>query len=436
MKATKWQWALAAVLAVSIGFQLAAQEPPRPTPAPKASRQTQGVREDAKSKSKSKTKKESPEQAKQRAAGIRAVVASLGLGEGSRIADIGAGGGRDTWVFASIVGASGAVYAEEIIEEKVKTLRQEAQQRGLAQVRAVLGRDDDPCLPSGAVDMAFMHHVYHHLTKPREMLRAIWQALKPGGYFVVVDQRLGTLQDWVPREERGKKHYWIAETTVVREAREEGFHFVRCAEDCWPGKDQFVLVFQRPKTPSTGRGDPDPFLPLPLEETQKLFVPVGDSFQRPVFIALGEARQLIKPILQKASGPGLDVVLEEWATQKTERPPLPPGVSLPSVLTERGDPHFAPEPSNAVFFLDTYHLLFHHETLLAKIREKLSPAGRVYILDRKSSGQLSRREASHQRRISTEMVKQEMKKAGFRLCAEIQPPAADRFLLVFDKAER
>ena len=112
------------------------------------------------------------------------------------------------------------------------------------QVEAVLGTDSSPRLPADTVDMAFMHHVYHHFSKPREMLRGIWQSLKPGGYLVIVDQRLGTLVDWVPREQRAGKHYWIAETTVVREARETGYLFVDYAEPLWHTRDSFVLIFQ------------------------------------------------------------------------------------------------------------------------------------------------------------------------------------------------
>ena len=430
MTATRFRLAIASIVIAGMGFHALAQET-RPAKRQAGSSQKTPA---GKENTKRKPRRESAEKAKQRANALRAIVASLGLGEGSSIADIGSGGGRDTWVFAEIVGPTGAVYAEEIAEDKIKTVQQEVEKRGLSHVHPTLGRDDSPCLPADTADMAFMHYVYHHVSKPREMLRAIWQSLKPGGYFVVVDRHLGTLQDWVPREERAKKHYWLAETTVVREAREEGFTFVRAAEDCWPAEDQFVLYFQRPKGKTTPGSDPDAFLPLPLKQTQKLFAPVSNSFQQPVFIALGEARQLIAPILQNSSGAGLDVVLEEWATQKEERPPLPAGVSLPSALTENGDPHFDVEPSNAVFFLDTYHLLFHHETLLAKIHDKLSDNGRVYILDRKAQKPLSRREASHRRKISTDMVKQEMEAAGFQLQSELRPPAADRFLFVFTKA--
>jgi len=372
---------------------------------------------------------------KQRAEPLPALAERFELGEGDTVADIGAGNGRDSWVFAEIVGSAGTVFAEEITESKVAAIKKGAEERKLSQVKPVLGRVDDPCLPEAAVDFAFMHYVYHHVTKPREMLRGIRRALKPGGYFVVVDRHRGTLRDWVPREERGPRHFWIAETTVVREAREEGFLFVACAEDCWPQDDQFVLVFQRPKEEPGVGGDPDPFAPLALEELRRQLLPAHGKYQRPVFIALGEARQLIGPILERSEQEGLDIVLEEWATRRDERPPLTAGVELPSVLTEQGDPDLDDKPVDVVFFLDTYHLLFHHETLLAKLAERLGPDGEVYVLDRRAQESASHREASHRRKIAPQLVKQEMKEAGFRLLDELKAPAPDRFLLVFGKRE-
>jgi len=369
-----------------------------------------------------------------RADSVRALVSHLGLGEDSTVADIGAGGGRDTWVFAKIVGETGVVFAEEIVENKIKSIKTESEKRGLSQVSAVLGRTDDPCLPPNSVDLAYLNHVYHHLAKPREMLRGIWKSLKPGGYLAVVDRRRGTLRDWVPRKLREKKHYWIAETTVVREAREEGFAFVGCAEQCWHTKDDFVLIFQRPKEMESPGRDPDPFLPIPINKCSHLFLPLGRPYRHPVFVALGEARKLIAPILKSSSDKGLEIVLEEWATQKGESPPLPANVSLPSVLTEKGDPNLGNEPIDVVFFLDSYHLLFHGKTLLAKIYEKLSPTGCIYVLDRKANKPLSRREASHRRRIQPKAVRQELSEAGFFLWFRGPRPVRDRFLLVFGKA--
>jgi len=382
------------------------------------------------------SEKSSPTKPKNRNDSLRALTKHLGLGEGAAIADVGAGGGRDMQVFAEIVGKTGTVLAQEIVESKVKLIEKKAKENKLSQVRAIHGRDNDPRLPAASADLAFTHYVYHHFAKPREMLRGLWKSLKPGGYLVVVDKQRGTLSDWVARETRAKKHHWTSETTVVREAREEGFVYVECAEDCWHGKDEFVLVFQRPQGSEKPGSDPDAFLPLDQEEACRSVLPPGLACQRPVIIALGEGRKLMAPILERASsGQAVEIVLEEWATQKEERPPLPAGVSLPSVLTEKGDPKLGPEPIDAVFFLDSYHLLFHQEALLAKLHERLSTGGCVYVLDRAAKEPLARREASHRRKISPETVKQEMAQAGFVFSREGLPPAADRLLLVFNKAQ-
>ncbi len=391
------------------------------------------------SKSKTETAKDRQQpdearakKARQRAAAVTAIANRGHLGEGGVVADIGAGNGRDSWVFAGIVGPRGTVYAEEISDKQVATIQAEARKRKLSQVRAVLGRDDDPGLPPACADLAYMHFVYHHFSKPREMLRGIWRSLKPGGYLVVVDRNRGTLRDWVPREQRKNKHFWSAETTVVREAREEGFRFIACPDDWSESPEPFVLVFQRPHDPAQPGHDPDPFSPLEVSKAAALLLP-RDRCQYPVFIALGEGRKLLAPILQRSSGAGLDIVLEEWATQKDERPPLPVGVSLPSVLTHNGDPHLPDRPIDAVYFLDSYHLLFHGPALLGKLHERLTPDGQVFVMDRLSQKPLSRREASHQRRIDPETVKREMAAAGFCLNREEARPSPDRFLLDFGR---
>jgi hypothetical protein len=144
---------------------------------------------------------------------------------------------------------------------------------------------------------------------------------------------------------------------------------------------------------------------------------------------------LISPFLKDSPCKAVDIVLEEWATQKDERPPLPENVTMPSVLTEKGDPGLGPEPLDAVFFLDTYHLLFHGSTLLAKLRERLTDSGVVYILDRRAPETIPHREASHRRMIAPQTVKQEMTQAGFCLLRTGALPAKDRFLLVFGKAD-
>lgn len=383
---------------------------------------------------KAKQKTASKTDRREREKSLRAIAKRLSVGPGSVIADVGAGNGADSWVFADIVGPGGKVYAEDIDAGKVKGIEQEAAHRGLPQVKAVLGKPDDPLLPAGSLDMAFMHFVYHHLSQPREMLQGIWKALKPGGHLVIIDQRRGTLLDWVPREERAGKHFWTAETTVVREAREQGFLFAECAEQDWHAKEVFVLVFQRPAGWAAPDGDPDAPAAIAEHTAEQLLPAPGQTYRRVAFIALGEGRKLMAPILEATRCDAVDIVLEEWATQKDERPPLPPGVTMPSTWTERGDPKLGPQPLDAVFFLDSYHLLFHAPTLLAQLGQRLTASGCVYVLDRQASGEISHREASHRRKISPQTVQQEMSRAGFHLLREGTPRTDGRFLLVFGKA--
>ena len=375
------------------------------------------------------------ESGQQRANSLRAIASYLNVGHGDVIADIGAGNGRDTWTFADIVAEEGKVIAEEIDKEKVSSLKEAAAERELSQIDAILGTPEDPSLPAGQVDLAFMHSVYHHVTQPQQMLHAIWKALKPGAYFVIVDQRLGTLQDWVPREDRGNKHYWIAETTVVREAREAGFRFFEYAELYWHADDPFVLIFQRPFEVAEPGQDPDRLSPIPERVVERLVPPRDQAYERVAFVGLDEGRTLIAPILKAAACDAIDIVLEEWATQKDERPRLPSEVTLPSVLTEQGDPRLGPEPLDAVYFLDSYHRLFHGPTLLKQLHQRLGPSGRVYILDRQAPHVMPHREASHRRMIAPETVKQEMADAHFALLEQGESPTPERFLLIFGKMD-
>ena len=376
------------------------------------------------------------EDSKARAASLRKLADRLEIRPGATIADIGAGRGRDTWVFAEIVGAQGIVYAEEITEENVDKIKDEAASRELAQVRPVLGTSNSLGIPENSVDMAFMHYVYHHLAKPRAMLREIWKSLKPGGYYVVVDRHKGTLVDWVPREQREKKHFWLAETTFVREAREEGFAFVDFGESQWHAKDDtFVMIMQRPTDVEKPGRDPDPMPPVVRNVIPDLTPADDASFERIALIALGEGRKLVKPLADRCGSEVIDIVLEEWATQKDERPEVPQGVTVRSVLTEQGDPQLGPERLDAVYFLDTYHLLFHGQVLLPALRERLADGGQVYVLDRIAEEPLDHREASHRRKIAPQTVQEEMAEYGFQIVSKTVPCGPDRFLLVFRKTQ-
>jgi ubiquinone/menaquinone biosynthesis C-methylase UbiE len=114
---------------------------------------------------------------------------ALKLKSGDAVADIGAGTGYYSWRMAKEVGEKGLVYAVDIQEEMLDLLASKMAERKIANVKGVLGTVTDPKLPAQAVDLVLMVDVYHEFDHPFEMMRAICQALKPGGRVAFVEFR-------------------------------------------------------------------------------------------------------------------------------------------------------------------------------------------------------------------------------------------------------
>lgn len=117
------------------------------------------------------------------------VIEVLELGEGDRVADLGAGRGYFTFRLADAVGAEGRVYAVDITEEIVRELREEAASRGYDNVEVVLAEPDDPRLPDGGVDVVFSCNVYHHIEDRVAYFDELRRDLTADGRVVVVDLR-------------------------------------------------------------------------------------------------------------------------------------------------------------------------------------------------------------------------------------------------------
>jgi ubiquinone/menaquinone biosynthesis C-methylase UbiE len=115
------------------------------------------------------------------------IVDALDLRPGMAVADIGAGTGLFTRLFADRVGPQGKVYAVDISPDFLAHIASEAKKRRHTQVVTIQGKHDSTNLPRDAVDLVFACDVYHHLEKPDKMLASIRQALKPGGRLVVID---------------------------------------------------------------------------------------------------------------------------------------------------------------------------------------------------------------------------------------------------------
>lgn len=115
---------------------------------------------------------------------------SLRLRPGQTVCDLGCGNGFYTLRLAERVGPRGRVLAVDIQPEMLTMLRHRAEEAGVANVQPILGTLVDPQLPAGEVDLILLVDVYHELSHPEHMLRAMRKALKADGRLVLVEFRL------------------------------------------------------------------------------------------------------------------------------------------------------------------------------------------------------------------------------------------------------
>jgi ubiquinone/menaquinone biosynthesis C-methylase UbiE len=148
------------------------------------------------------------------------VVAQCDIQPGQRIADIGAGTGLYTRLFAEKTGEKGWVYAVDISTRFLEHINQES--ADATNITAVLGQEDSVQLPPASIDLAFICDTYHHFEYPAATMRSIRQALAPSGMLVVIDfERIpGETRQWTMDHVRAGKQ------TFREEIEAAGFEFV------------------------------------------------------------------------------------------------------------------------------------------------------------------------------------------------------------------
>jgi ubiquinone/menaquinone biosynthesis C-methylase UbiE len=104
------------------------------------------------------------------------------------IADVGAGSGYYAFRLAPKV-PQGRVIAIDIQQEMLDYLRAKAEEQGIHNVVAHLGRIDDVQLPEASLDAALLVDAYHEFSHPAEMLASLNRALKPQGQLILLEFR-------------------------------------------------------------------------------------------------------------------------------------------------------------------------------------------------------------------------------------------------------
>jgi predicted methyltransferase len=119
------------------------------------------------------------------------IMDSLGIADGSKVADIGAGAGWFTIQLARRVGPNGLVYAQDVQRQMLEAIRRRVSREGLQNVQTVLGTGSNPNLPKGALDAILVVDVYPEVDDRVTFLRNLSLALKPNGRIGVVNYKPG-----------------------------------------------------------------------------------------------------------------------------------------------------------------------------------------------------------------------------------------------------
>lgn len=197
------------------------------------------------------------------------LLAFMGVAPGMTVADLGAGAGYTTELLARAVGPSGKVYSENQPELVEKFLAKWSERLAAPANKVVVRADrplDDP-LPADAknIDLVVNYIFYHDSvwigTDRARMNKAVFDALKPGGLYVIVDASA--------KEGHGiadvKTLHRIEQSVVEGEVEKAGFTLIakadflrnpndardwssspRVAGDRLGTEDRFVLKFGKP----------------------------------------------------------------------------------------------------------------------------------------------------------------------------------------------
>ena len=108
----------------------------------------------------------------------------LGLREGWKCVDVGAGGGDVTVALAEVVGRDGRIYAVDSDPRARDAVAEAAAALTSGQVVAITQAGEELLLPE-PVDLAFCRFVLMHVHDPLAVLRRMGAAVRPGGWVVV-----------------------------------------------------------------------------------------------------------------------------------------------------------------------------------------------------------------------------------------------------------
>jgi ubiquinone/menaquinone biosynthesis C-methylase UbiE len=166
------------------------------------------------------------------------IVAATGVKEGDVVADVGAGTGLFTLIFAEKVGPEGKVLAVDIATPFLGNIAARADEKKIRNIDTILCTDRDARIRKETTDVVFICDTYHHFEYPQDTLATIHWGMKPGGTLVLVDfNRInGESSEWIMNHVRADKE------TFVKEIETSGFEKTDEADFL---KENYLVKFKK-----------------------------------------------------------------------------------------------------------------------------------------------------------------------------------------------
>jgi tRNA A58 N-methylase Trm61 len=167
------------------------------------------------------------------------VLQIIGVKQGMYIGEPGAGRGYYTLKLARKVGPTGKIFANDIDEDVLETLKDKVKDAKLKNVNIIKGKEKDPLFPKGKLDMVFMSYVLHHISEPVPFLQNMKASLKPEATVVILAQDPDKSDDAIG--------HFMEKEEILEIMKNAGYQLIRTEDSL---KKDTIYIYHATRGPS------------------------------------------------------------------------------------------------------------------------------------------------------------------------------------------
>lgn len=160
-------------------------------------------------------------------------VLQMGLREGMKVGDFGAGSGHYSRAAAGVVGVNGRVYAVDVQEDVLKHLKLNTHEHHRGTIETVWGDIEQPGgshLRDGSLDAIILANTFFQIENRAGLVAEMKRVLKPGAKLLVIDWTgsfggMGPSPESVVTESQAEKVFIDAGFTKVKSFKAGAHHY-------------------------------------------------------------------------------------------------------------------------------------------------------------------------------------------------------------------